>query len=196
MNIRSIFEKSIDRNLKGVIKVGQEGNENVKQELEEYVVTRELQKHFATFFSNYKQGIIGHTDKMGVWISGFFGSGKSHFLKIISYILENKTADGIPAIEYFEKVSRAVSNMMKVNSTDGMIVHYIQEHTPEKAIIFITGIGKCYPIIRSHTVLNNLHLVIDNVPVVLFYPGSYDGQELVLFDEIKDDNYYRAFRLV
>ena len=49
MNIRSIFEKSIDRNLKGVIKVGQEGNENVKQELEEYVVTRELQKHFATF---------------------------------------------------------------------------------------------------------------------------------------------------
>lgn len=96
----------------------------------------------------------------------------------------------------FEKVSRAVSNMMKVNSTDGMIVHYIQEHTPKKAIIFITGIGKCYPIIRSHTVLNNLHLVIDNVPVVLFYPGSYDGQELVLFDEIKDDNYYRAFRLV
>ena len=96
----------------------------------------------------------------------------------------------------FEKVSRAVANMMKVNSTDGMIVHYIQEHTPEKAIIFITGIGKCYPIIRSHTVLNNLHLVIDNVPVVLFYPGSYDGQELVLFDEIKDDNYYRAFRLI
>ena len=96
----------------------------------------------------------------------------------------------------FEKVSRAVSNMMKVNSTDGMIVHYIQEHTPEKAIIFITGIGKCYPIIRSHTVLNNLHLVIDKVPVVLFYPGKYDGQELVLFNEIKDDNYYRAFKLV
>ena len=43
---------------------------------------------------------------------------------------------------------------------------------------------------RSHTVLNNLHQVIDNVPVVLFYPGNYDGQELVLFGEIKDDNYY------
>ena len=96
----------------------------------------------------------------------------------------------------FEKVSNAVSNLMKVNSTDGMIVRYIKERTPEKAIIFITGSGKCYPIIRSHTVLNNLHLVIDNIPVVLFYPGSYDGQELVLFNEIKDDNYYRAFRLV
>jgi len=96
----------------------------------------------------------------------------------------------------FEKVSNAVSNLMKVNSTDGMIVRYIKERTPEKAIIFITGIGKCYPIIRSHTVLNNLHLVIDNIPVVLFYPGRYDGQELMLFNEIKDDNYYRAFRLV
>ena len=96
----------------------------------------------------------------------------------------------------FQKVSNAVSNMMKVTSTDGMIVNYIKEHTPEKAIVFITGIGKCYPIIRSHTVLNNLHLVIDNVPVVLFYPGKYDGQELILFNEIKDDNYYRAFKLV
>ena len=102
MNIRNIFKKSIDRDLKGVIKVGQEGNENIKQELEEYVVTRELQKHFSIFFSNYKQGIIGHTDKMGVWISGFFGSGKSHFLKIITYILENRTVEGIPAVEYFE----------------------------------------------------------------------------------------------
>ena len=96
----------------------------------------------------------------------------------------------------FQKGCNAVANLMKVNSTDGMIVNYIKEHTPEKAIIFITGIGKCYPIIRSHTVLNNLNLVIDKVPVVLFYPGKFDGQELVLFNEIKDDNYYRAFKLV
>lgn len=96
----------------------------------------------------------------------------------------------------FQKVSSAVANLMKVNSTDGMIVKYIKEHTPDKAIVFITGIGKCYPIIRAHTVLNNLNLVIDKVPVVLFYPGKYDGQELILFNEIKDDNYYRAFKLV
>ena len=104
------------------------------------------------------------------------------------YAIENKKG--------FQKVSNAVANLMKVNATDGMIVKYIKEHTPEKAIVFITGIGKCYPIIRSHTVLNNLHLVIDNVPVIMFYPGKYDGQELVLFNEIKDDNYYRAFKLV
>lgn len=119
---------------------------------------------------------------------------------IMIEILENKKyLDKCYTIEHkkgFQKVSNAVANLMRVNSTDGMIVNYIKEHTPDKAIIFITGIGKCYPIIRSHTVLNNLNLVIDKVPVVLFYPGKFDGQELVLFNEIKDDNYYRAFKLV
>lgn len=96
-----MFAKPVDRDIKGVIKVGQGDDENVKQELEEYVVTKELQKHFADFFASYKKGIVGHTDKMGVWISGFFGSGKSHFLKILSYLLENRIVDGKTAIDYF-----------------------------------------------------------------------------------------------
>ena len=96
----------------------------------------------------------------------------------------------------FERVSKSISNMLRITSSDSLIVNHIRDNTPEKAVVFITGIGKCYPILRSHTVLNNLHQVIDNVPVVLFYPGNYDGQELVLFGEIKDDNYYRAFKLV
>lgn len=96
----------------------------------------------------------------------------------------------------FERITRSVGNMLRITAKDSLIVNYIRERTPEKAIVFLVGIGKCYPILRSHTVLNNLHQVIDNVPVVMFYPGKYDGQELVLFSEIKDDNYYRAFKLV
>ena len=96
----------------------------------------------------------------------------------------------------FERVSKSISNMLRITSSDGLIVDYIKDHITKKSVVFITGIGKCYPILRSHTVLNNLHQVIDQVPVVLFYPGKYDGQELVLFGEIKDDNYYRAFKLV
>ena len=96
----------------------------------------------------------------------------------------------------FDRITKAVGNMLRITSKDSLIVNYIRERTPEKAIVFLVGIGKCYPILRSHTVLNNLHQVIDNVPVVMFYPGKYDGQELILFGEIKDDNYYRAFKLV
>lgn len=101
MQISEMFAKEIDRDIKGVIKVGQDDGENILQELDEYVVTRELDKHFRTFFSNYNRGVHGQTDKMGVWISGFFGSGKSHFLKIISYLLENREVDGKKAIDFF-----------------------------------------------------------------------------------------------
>ena len=82
MQIKEMFEKQIDRDIKGVIKVGQSDEENVYQELDEYVVTKELLKHFRDFFDNYEKGINNNTDKMGVWISGFFGSGKSHFLSV------------------------------------------------------------------------------------------------------------------
>jgi len=101
MKLKNMFAKPIERDIKGVIKVGQSDESNVRQELEEYVVTAELQKHFAKFFSNYCGSISGNTDKMGVWISGFFGSGKSHFLKILSYLLANKVVDGKAAIDYF-----------------------------------------------------------------------------------------------
>lgn len=101
MRIHDMFVKPIDRDIKGVIKVGQVDEENIIQELDEYVVTRELTKHFRDFFESYKKSISGYTDKMGVWISGFFGSGKSHFLKILSYLLENKEVNGKKAIDFF-----------------------------------------------------------------------------------------------
>lgn len=96
----------------------------------------------------------------------------------------------------FERITKAVGNTLRITAKDSLIVNHIKENTPEKAIVFLTGIGKCYPILRSHTILNNLHQVIDHVPVVMFYPGKYSGQDLQLFGEIKDDNYYRAFKLV
>ena len=83
-----MFEKPIDRNIDGVIKVNKTGA--AYNELDEYVVTDELQKHFREFFHVYSKGITTPTNDIGVWISGFFGSGKSHFLKILSYILNSE----------------------------------------------------------------------------------------------------------
>lgn len=95
-----------------------------------------------------------------------------------------------------ERIIKAIGNLLQVNDDTSLIVERIRKQTPKDAVIFLVGIGKCYPLLRSHKVLNNLHQAIDHVPVVMFYPGKYDGQELVLFSEIKDDNYYRAFKLV
>ena len=99
-NLKKLYAKDIDREIQGVIKVDDESY--ISQELEEYVVTEELLKHFHSFFEAYNAGINGNTEKMGVWISGFFGSGKSHFLKIISYLLENKIVNGKAAVDYFD----------------------------------------------------------------------------------------------
>jgi len=90
----------------------------------------------------------------------------------------------------------AIKKTMRVATDGDLIVQYMAKRVQPNDIVFITGVGKAYPIIRSHTTLNKLHETIEQVPVVMFFPGSYDGVELVLFNEIKDDNYYRAFPLV
>lgn len=92
-------------------------------------------------------------------------------------------------------VSAVLQDLLKLGEKDNLIVGYMDENTPKDAVVFLVGIGKCYPIIRSHSILNNLHQVIDRVPVVLFFPGKYDGQELSLFSKV-GNNYYRAFKLV
>ncbi|MGO3018694.1 MAG: DUF1788 domain-containing protein [Anaerococcus sp.] len=90
----------------------------------------------------------------------------------------------------------AVNDILRLDYDDNYFNTYIDENTPENAVVFITGVGKIFPFVRSHGILNKLHLVFDRVPVVLFYPGRYDGQSLMLFSEFKDDNYYRAFPLI
>ena len=112
MKLKDMFKKPIDRDIRGVIKVGQKEEENIRQELEEYVVTNELQKHFRDFFSVYSKGISGNTDDMGVWISGFFGSGKSHLLKILSYLLSDREINGKKAIDYFLEDNKIKDEMV------------------------------------------------------------------------------------
>lgn len=96
----------------------------------------------------------------------------------------------------FDRIVRAIGNTLRITAADSLMLGYIRDRKEPDSILLLTGVGKCYPILRSHTILNNLHQVIDDVPVVMFYPGKYSGQDLLLFGEIKDDNYYRAFKLV
>lgn len=102
MKIQDMFKKDINRDINGVIKVTQDDEKSLEQELSEYIITKELRRHFNTFFDNYSAAIDTPTDKIGVWISGFFGSGKSHFLKMLSYLLSNQEVGGKHALDYFQ----------------------------------------------------------------------------------------------
>ena len=102
MKIGEIFKKDITRPIKGVITVGgSESSAEIKQELEEYVVTREIRRHMGTLYTNYCHSLDVKTTDIGVWVSGFFGSGKSHFERINAALLDNSVIDGKEAIDYF-----------------------------------------------------------------------------------------------
>jgi len=91
---------------------------------------------------------------------------------------------------------KPIKNTLRLTQKNDLVVEYIRKRVAANDIVFLTGVGKVWPIIRSHTVLNVLHSVIDNAPLIMFYPGTYSGQDLHLFEEISDQNYYRAFKLI
>lgn len=130
-------------------------------------------------------------------------------LKIVTFDLYEIVLDLLNKKGYLEKcfdfektkganyTFEAIIKTLRLTGKGNLIVNHIINHTPqENAVVFITGVGKVFPMVRSHNVLNNLHQVLDCVPVVMFFPGKYSGQDLQLFGTIKDDNYYRAFKLV
>ena len=91
--------------------------------------------------------------------------------------------------------------LLALEQDDNPIIRKFRESVEDdgQSIVLIVGVGKVYPIIRSHTILNNLQSVFRNNPVVMLYPGTYDSNQkmtLRLFDRLDDDNYYRAFNLV
>jgi hypothetical protein len=129
MQIGGMFKRDINRNINGVVKVNQTDLPVVFQELDEYVVTKELLAHLRKFFSAYGVSLGSQTDKMGVWVSGFFGSGKSHFIKVLSYLLENQDVvwDDLTCkpIEFFEdKIPDAtvLGDMKRAISADTDVV--------------------------------------------------------------------------
>lgn len=118
---------------------------------------------------------------------------------MIQYLRHENILEDVFALEKeegFEEVSKSIRDAMGVDTTsDNYIIQYIEERIDLNSIVFLTGTGKVFPIIRAHKVLNNLHLVFDKVPVILFLPGEFSGLEIKLFG-LLNNNYYRAFKLI
>ena len=118
---------------------------------------------------------------------------------ILQLLIEEDVLEDLNELEEEEGTSyvfAAIADTLRFDSEDSLIVCYIKKHTIDESVVFLTGVGKCFPILRSHKILNNLHQVMDHCPVVLFYPGKYNGNALNIFNEMKEDNYYRAFPIV
>lgn len=98
------------------------------------------------------------------------------------------------------RLQDAIRHTLKITDKENLLVKYISENTPKNAVVFLTGTGKCFPLLQAPEVFNkvlyNMPQGFASVPMVLFYPGTYTEQELIIFNEYPEDNYYRAFRLV
>jgi len=94
-----------------------------------------------------------------------------------------------------DEVLRALKGPLDEEKRIAPEIEYLINGQAFDAVV-IVGVGACFPLIRVHRLLNCLQPIMKDKPLVVFYPGEYDGQRLSLFGRLSDDNYYRAFRLV
>lgn len=139
------------------------------------------------------------------FLTSFLSKKQSH-LKVISINLLEMMRDYLEERKFLDKavqmqerkgdqaLLKALAGPMHMDK----FAPYMMEQTnaSEQDIILIHGLGSVWPVLRAHSLLNKLHGLLGHKPVVLFYPGEYDGQSLTLFNRIPSNNYYRAFSLV
>jgi hypothetical protein len=116
---------------------------------------------------------------------------------IIDHLEERKLLD--KAIEQARKKGDAfLLNALSDPLDPRKIARVLEEEYPiaEYDLFLLSGAGSVFPLLRTHTLLNNLHPILKDKPLVLFFPGTYDGLSLNLFGKLEEDNYYRAFRLM
>lgn len=114
---------------------------------------------------------------------------------LLDILKGKKVLDKVQASELQWPQQKLRSNLAPLTRVEVVVSQIVQRVGQDHDVVFLTGIGSAYPLIRGHEVLNNLHDKLDRKPLVMFYPGKYTMQELVLFG-ILEANYYRAFRLV
>lgn len=118
---------------------------------------------------------------------------------VMDFVENEGFQEGLEEIEEDYGIGGVISQLSEtlgIDEDNNEIVDYISKHaTKQNEVIFLTGVGEIFPLLRSHKILNVLQQQLDQVPLIMFFPGTYTGRSLDVFDVVHDDNYYRAFRL-
>ena len=116
---------------------------------------------------------------------------------VIDYLKQRKLLDRTFDLQKQKGDTFVLSQLEKILHPEKLVPPFVEVVQPnEQDLVLVSGTGSVWPLLRTHSLLNNLHPVMGRTPLVLFYPGRYDGQTLRLFGKIKSNNYYRAFRLI
>ena len=115
---------------------------------------------------------------------------------------ERRILEKIPTLEERRGTEGLLRRMEKIATPEAFLKVMSERYEelggqmPGRDVVLISGVGKVYPLVRAHNILENAQPVFTEVPMVMLYPGVYDGQQLHLFGKISDGNYYRAFSLL
>lgn len=117
--------------------------------------------------------------------------------KIFLEICEDKKVlDKIPQMEEKRGSDFLLNKILKFSTTSAFVDKMNYGKLGDSDVIFIMGVGEVFPFMRVHSLLEELQIVFDNLPIVVMYPGEFNGRELILFNEFKANEYYRAFNVI
>ena len=116
---------------------------------------------------------------------------------VIGLLEERKLLDKAIEMQRTQGDAKTLESLRRVLKEDKLAERLVAQHNiAELDMLILWNVGAVYPMLRTHTLLSALHAHMKDTPLVMFYPGKYDGYSLRLFSRLKDDHYYRAFRLV
>jgi len=116
---------------------------------------------------------------------------------VLTYLRQRKLLDKAIVMQQTKGDAFTLRQLATILHPNRLASEFAEVAQPDQHdLVLVSGVGSVYPLLRVHTLLNNLHAVMGQTPLVLFYPGRYDGQALRLFGKLQNDNYYRAFKLV
>ena len=119
------------------------------------------------------------------------------FQEVIALLQERKLLEKAYEMQLRKGDDALLASLRSVLKEDRLAARLVEKHdVAQLELLIIRGVGAVYPMLRTHTLLSALHPHMKNTPLLMFYPGRYDGLSLKLFNKLSDDNYYRAFRLV
>lgn len=119
------------------------------------------------------------------------------FELVIGLLEDRKLLDKAIDMQGKQGDDKALESLRRVLKEDKLAERIVQQHDPaELDLLMLTGVGSAFPMLRTHTLLSALHPHLNHTPLLMFFPGRYDGYSLRLFNKLSEDHYYRAFRLV
>jgi len=121
-----------------------------------------------------------------------------NLLQLVTDLLEErKLLDKTLEMQKTKGDDSTLAALRSVLKEDKLAQKIAKEHDiAQLDVLILTGVGAVYPMLRTHTLLSALHPIMGTTPLLMFFPGRYDGHSLRLFNTLAEDHYYRAFRLV